>query len=74
MSSNKEESIHDTVSEASIKEDQRIGDFKENFKQKKQWPVDWREQIELNFNPVKDHIPKLTREEKQIKKPNKEDL
>lgn len=35
MSSNNEDSIHNSVSEASIKEEQRIGDFKENFKQKK---------------------------------------
>jgi hypothetical protein len=73
MSSENQEVEIQSVSHHSLKEEQRIGEIKESQRQKKQWPKDWKEQIEKEFNPS-DPIPRLTKEEREVKKPNKEEL
>lgn len=73
MSSENQEVEIQSVSHHSQKEEQRIGEIKESQRQKKQWPKDWKEQIEKEFNPS-DPIPRLTKEEREVKKPNKEEL
>lgn len=62
-----------SLSQQSLREERKIGETKESFKVKKQWPKDWKEVVEREFDPEA-QIERLTQEEKAVKKPNKDDL
>ena len=65
----------DVISQNSQTSDSHFKKDTEKLKKRnrKQWPKNWKEEIESIFT-IGTHIPRLTKEEKLIKAPNKEEL